>query len=108
DRLHVLRGHEVASGQDGPCPRGSLALVKLGRARAVLAGRDFVTPEDVKAVAVPALGHRLALRPGSWGAGAAGGGIVRDLLNSVPAPAPEVPAPGPEVPAPPPEPEGAR
>src|SRR5436190_1609483 len=93
--------------QVGASPRGSLALVKLGRARAVLAGRDFVTPEDVKAVAVPALGHRLALRPESWVAGVTGDGIVRDLLNSVPAPAPEVPAPGPEVPAPPPEPEGA-
>ena len=63
--------------QVGASPRGSLALVKLARARAVLAGRDFVTPEDVKAVAVPALAHRIALRPDSWVAGVKGDAIVR-------------------------------
>jgi MoxR-like ATPase len=55
-----------ASVQVGASPRGSLALMKLARCKAVLAGRDFVTPEDVKAVAVPALAHRLALRPELW------------------------------------------
>ena len=50
----------------GASPRGSLALVKLSRAKAALAGRDFVTPEDVKAVAVPALAHRLMVRPELW------------------------------------------
>jgi MoxR-like ATPase len=75
--------------QVGASPRGSLALVKLARAKAVLAGRDFVTPEDVKAVAVPALAHRLALRPDSWVAGVKGEGIVLDLLNTVPSPPPE-------------------
>ena len=75
--------------QVGASPRGSLALVKLARARAVLAGRDFVTPEDVKAVAVPALAHRIALRPDSWVAGVKGDAIVRDVLDSVPAPPPE-------------------
>jgi len=75
--------------QVGASPRGSLALVKLARAKAVLAGREFVTPEDVKAVAVPALAHRLALRPDSWVAGVKGDGIVRDVLDSVPAPPPE-------------------
>jgi MoxR-like ATPase len=75
--------------QVGASPRGSLALVKLARARAVLAGRDFVTPEDVKAVALPALAHRLALRPDSWVAGVKGESIVRDLLDSVPSPPPE-------------------
>jgi MoxR-like ATPase len=75
--------------QVGASPRGSLALVKLARAKAVLAGRDFVTPEDVKAVAVPALAHRIALRPDSWVAGVKGDAIVRDVLNSVPAPPPE-------------------
>ena len=49
----------------GRAPRGSLALVKLARCRAALAGRDFVTPDDVKSVAVPALAHRLVLRPSS-------------------------------------------
>ena len=90
----------------GASPRGSLALVKLGRAKAVLAGREFVTPEDVKTVAVPALGHRLALRPESWVAGVTGDGIVRDLLDAVPAPASD-PPPAPRVPAPPPTPEAA-
>ncbi len=75
--------------QVGASPRGSLALVKLARAKAVLAGREFVTPEDVKAVAVPALAHRLALRPDSWVAGIKGDGIVREVLDSVPAPPPE-------------------
>ena len=75
--------------QVGASPRGSLALVKLARAKAVLAGRDFVTPEDVKAVAVPALAHRIALRPDSWVAGIKGDAIVRDVLDSVPAPPPE-------------------
>ena len=75
--------------QVGASPRGSLALVKLARAKAVLAGRDFVTPEDVKAVAVPALAHRIALRPDSWVAGIKGEGIVQEVLDSVPAPPPE-------------------
>ncbi len=75
--------------QVGASPRGSLALVKLARAKAVLAGREFVTPEDVKAVAVPALAHRIALRPDSWVAGVKGDAIVRDVLDSVPAPPPE-------------------
>jgi len=52
--------------QVGASPRGSLALMKLARCKATLDGRDFVTPEDVKAVAVPALAHRLTLRPELW------------------------------------------
>ena len=50
----------------GASPRGSLALLLLARARAVMAGRDFVVPEDVKDVAVPALAHRITLRPEMW------------------------------------------
>src|SRR5436305_12697795 len=50
----------------GASPRGTLALLKLSRARAALEGRDFVTPDDVKTVAVPALAHRLTLRPELW------------------------------------------
>jgi MoxR-like ATPase len=75
--------------QVGASPRGSLALVKLARAKAVLVGREFVTPEDVKAVAVPALAHRIALRPDSWVAGVKGDAIVREVLDRVPAPPPE-------------------
>jgi MoxR-like ATPase len=72
--------------QLGASPRGSLALLKLGRARAALQGRDFVTPEDVKAVAVPALGHRLTLRPELWVQRVRQDDIVRECLESVPVP----------------------
>src|SRR5207244_110536 len=75
--------------QVGASPRGTLALAKLGRARAALAGRDFVTPDDVKAVAVPALAHRLSLRPEVWVQRLSGEQVVRESLESVPTPAAE-------------------
>lgn len=50
----------------GASPRGSLALLLLARARAAMAGRDYVIPEDVKQVALPALSHRITLRPEMW------------------------------------------
>jgi MoxR-like ATPase len=80
----------------GASPRGSLALLKLSRARAALAGRDFVIPEDVKAVAVPALAHRLTLRPELWVQRVRAEDIVREALETVPTPAAEdvVPAAG--------------
>jgi MoxR-like ATPase len=70
----------------GASPRGSLALLKLARARAALAGRDFVTPEDVKGVAVPALAHRLMLRPELWVQRIRGDDVVREVLETVPTP----------------------
>jgi MoxR-like ATPase len=73
--------------QVGASPRGSLALMKLARVRAVLQGRDFVVPEDVKAVAVPALAHRLTLRPELWVQRVRAEDIVRECLDSVPTPA---------------------
>jgi MoxR-like ATPase len=72
--------------QVGASPRGTLALLKLGRARAALAGRDYVTPEDVKAVGVPALAHRITLRPELWVQRIRGDDVVRDLLDTVPTP----------------------
>ena len=72
--------------QVGASPRGSLALLKLARGKALLAGRDYVTPEDVKAVAVPALAHRLTLRPELWVQQISGDHIVREALESVPTP----------------------
>jgi MoxR-like ATPase len=72
--------------QVGASPRGTLALLKLSRGRAVLDGRDFVTPEDVKAVAVPALAHRLTLRPELWVQRISGDHIVREALETVPTP----------------------
>jgi MoxR-like ATPase len=76
----------------GASPRGSLALLKLARARAALFGRDFVTPEDVKAVAVPALAHRLMLRPELWVRRVRPEDVVERALGSVPTPAAEEPS----------------
>jgi MoxR-like ATPase len=70
----------------GASPRGSLALLKLSRAKAALAGRDFVTPEDVKAVAIPALAHRLTLRPELWVQRLRGEDVVAEVLEIVPTP----------------------
>ena len=73
----------------GASPRGTLALLKLSRAKAALEGRDFVAPEDVKAVAVAALAHRLTLRPELWVQRVRGEDVVREALESVPTPAAE-------------------
>jgi MoxR-like ATPase len=70
----------------GASPRGTLALLKLSRAKAALEGRDFVAPEDVKAVAVPALAHRLTLRPELWVQRVRGEDVVAEALASVPTP----------------------
>jgi MoxR-like ATPase len=78
-----------ASVQVGASPRGALALFKLSRALAALEGRDYVTPEDVKAVAVPALAHRLTLRPELWVRRVRADDVIVECLNSVPTPAPE-------------------
>jgi MoxR-like ATPase len=70
----------------GASPRGGLALVALSRGQAVLDGRDYVTPEDVKAVAVPALAHRISLRPELWVRRVTGADVVTEILSTVPAP----------------------
>jgi MoxR-like ATPase len=75
--------------QVGASPRGTLALLKVSRAKAAMAGRDFVTPEDVKAVAVPALAHRLILRPELWVRRVRTEDVVAELLGQVPTPPPE-------------------
>jgi MoxR-like ATPase len=71
----------------GASPRGSLALLLLSRARAALAGRDYVIPEDVKDVAVPALAHRITLKPEMWLRQTQASTIVADVLARTPAPA---------------------
>jgi MoxR-like ATPase len=73
----------------GASPRGSLALLKLSRCRAALAGRDYVIPEDVKSIAVPALAHRLSLRPELWVQQLRAEDVVSELLDQVPTPAAE-------------------
>ena len=70
----------------GASPRGTLALLKLARARAALSRRAFVTPDDVKAMAVPALAHRIILRPELWVTKVSTVQVVEDLLTQVPTP----------------------
>ena len=70
----------------GASPRGSLALLKLARSRAALRGRDFVLPDDVKAIGVPALAHRLVLRPELWVQRVSAEDVVREVLATVPTP----------------------
>ena len=70
----------------GASPRGSLALLKLSRARAFVGGRDFVTPDDVKVVAVPTLAHRIILKPDPWIRGVRTATVVSDVLGQVPVP----------------------
>lgn len=84
DLAAATRGH--AAVEVGASPRGSQALVLVARALAVLDGRDFVLPEDVKAVAISALAHRLTLTPQTWASGASAESIVEGLLDEVPGP----------------------
>ena len=87
----VAATRESPSVSVGSSPRGSLAIVKLSRCRAALDGRDFVTPDDVKSVAVPALAHRLVLRPELWVQRRSGEDVVREILDQVRTPATETP-----------------
>ena len=70
----------------GASPRGSLALLKLARCRAALQGRDYTLPDDVKAITVPALAHRVVLRPELWVQRITEEDVVQDVLESVPTP----------------------
>ncbi|WP_053719362.1 AAA family ATPase [Saccharothrix sp. NRRL B-16348] len=85
DLAAATRAHGAV--EVGASPRGAQALVLVGRALAVLDGRDFVLPEDVKECAVPALAHRLTLRPETWTSGVTGVEVVTELLGRVPGPA---------------------
>ena len=73
----------------GASPRGALALLKLARALAALRRRDFVLPDDVKTMAVPALAHRLILKPELWAARVSATQVVENLLTAVAAPGPD-------------------
>jgi len=85
DLVAATRAH--AAVEIGASPRGAISLVLVGRARAVLAGRDFVTPEDIKAVAVSVLAHRITLTAQSWASGLSAQDVVQGLLGAVPTPA---------------------
>ena len=70
----------------GASPRGSLALLKTSRARAAMAGRSHVLPDDVKAMAVPCLAHRLLLQPDQWVRGVRADQVVNEIVGQVAAP----------------------
>jgi MoxR-like ATPase len=70
----------------GASPRGSLAILKLSKAKAWLSGRRYVIPDDVKAVSVPALSHRLILKPEQWLRGGRTTSIIEEILQRVPVP----------------------
>ena len=91
DLLHYVVALAAASRQHpqvsvGASPRAELDLVQLARARALLSGRDYVIPEDVKALAVPAMAHRISLRPEMWVRQVRSVDVVEELLRRVPAP----------------------
>jgi MoxR-like ATPase len=72
--------------QVGASPRGALALMKLARGWAALDGRDYVLPDDVKAVAVPALAHRVSLKPEFWIQDQGSEQAILTSLQAVPTP----------------------
>ena len=72
--------------QIGASPRGGLALVQLARGQAVLSNRDYVIPDDIKQVAVPALAHRVTLRPELWVRQVSSDEVMAKLLTAVPTP----------------------
>jgi MoxR-like ATPase len=72
--------------QVGASPRGSLALYQLARAHAMVQRRDFVLPDDVKVMAIPALAHRLLLKPELWMRGIRAEDVIRDILERTPIP----------------------
>ena len=74
------------SAQLGVSPRGAIALLRTARAWAWLAGRDYVTPDDVKALARPALRHRIKIRPEAELEGVTADAVIDTVLNSVPVP----------------------
>jgi MoxR-like ATPase len=79
--------------QVGASPRGGLFLVQLARGHAVLRGRDYVIPDDVKAVGIAALGHRITLRPELWVRKVSPEDVIARILTSVPVPRTDPAAP---------------
>lgn len=84
DLAHQTREH--AEVYLGASPRGSLALYRTAQARAAMVGREFVLPDDIKALAVPTLSHRVILGPGARLRDLSAQQIVEEILNSVPVP----------------------
>jgi MoxR-like ATPase len=84
DLIRATRTHP--SVRVGASPRAAMSLARMARAIAVANGRNFVTPEDIQSVAVPSLGHRLLLRPGTGFVEAGPESVVAELLQLVPVP----------------------
>jgi len=76
----------------GASPRGSLALMRAAQSRAMLAGRDYVMPDDIKLLAAPALAHRLIMSPEARMRNATAHGVIHHVLQEVPVPGSRVPA----------------
>lgn len=82
--VNATRNHSAVA--LGASPRGSLGLMRAGQAWALLHGREFVTPDDIKAVAVAVLAHRLILKAEAQARGFSSEQIVQEILASVPVP----------------------
>jgi MoxR-like ATPase len=82
--LEATRVHQHVA--VGASSRAGIALLQLSRARALLAGRSFLLPDDIKAVAGPALAHRISVRPELWVRRVTGADVVREVLTEVPTP----------------------
>jgi MoxR-like ATPase len=82
--VHATRGDRRVS--VGASPRGSLAFLKLGRARAALEGRDYVVPDDIKLFAFAILSHRLILQAEYWMSQSVAGDVIHDVLERTPVP----------------------
>ncbi len=78
--------------QIGVSPRGSLALYQLARTFAMVQGRDFVLPDDVKAMTIPALAHRLLLKPELWVRGLQAEQVIQEIIDRTPIPKAESPS----------------
>ena len=70
----------------GSSPRGSIAIMKLAKSNAWLDARDYVIPDDIKAVAAPALNHRLILTADNWLRGIKPQSIIDEIIGKVPVP----------------------
>ena len=84
--MSTTRSAPAAHGGIGASPRGATALLATAKAWAWLSGRDYVTPDDVKALARPTLRHRVSVRPESELEGVTADGVLDSVLASVAAP----------------------
>ncbi len=92
DVVRATREHPAV--ELGASPRASLSLLRAARALAAISGRDFVIPDDVKALALPVLAHRLVLAPEAQMRETSATGVIQEVLGSVAVPSPERPSGG--------------